>query len=147
MKTLFLVILTALLIPSLLFAQIEGRSTQGSEKRDVDNVQTLKGTITEVKHPYATFKAEDGTEYRVHLGPMWYWEREKFQLRHNVQAQIKGEVKQVQGRYEFYPWEITQDGKQISLADPDGKPKWSGGKEGKRSGKSGKGAKVKGGNK
>lgn len=139
MKTLFIIILTVLVIPALVYAQTEGRSTQGSEKRDVDNVQTLKGTITDVKHPYATFKSEDGKEYRVHMGPQWYWEREKFQLKHNVKAQIKGEVKEVQGRFEFYPWEITQDGKQISLADPDGKPNWSGGKEGKRSGKSGKG--------
>ncbi|RCK73347.1 MAG: hypothetical protein IGBAC_0193 [Ignavibacteriae bacterium] len=147
MKTLQRIILIALIVPALVYAQTEGRATQGSEKNDVDNVQTIKGTITEVKHPYATFKGEDGKEYRVHLGPQWYWEREKFQLRHNVQAQIKGEVKQVQGRYEFYPWEITQDGKQISLADQNGKPKWSSGKDGKRSGKSGKSGKFKGGNK
>jgi hypothetical protein len=138
-KTLFAAILTAFLMPFFVYAQTEGRSTQGSEKRDVDKVQTLKGTIVEVKHPYATFKDEDGKEYRVHMGPQWYWERNKYQLKHNVKAQIKGEVKEVQGRYEFYPWEIVQDGKSMSFADQDGKPNWSGGKEGKRGAKSGKG--------
>lgn len=138
-QTLIAIILIAIVTPFLVYAQTEGRATQGSEKRDVDNVQTMKGIITEVKHPYATFKSEDGKEYRVHMGPQWYWEREKFQLKHNVKAQIKGEVKEVQGRYEFYPWEIVQDGKTMTLAGQDGKPIWSGGKEGKRGTKSGKG--------
>ncbi|MDI6780477.1 MAG: hypothetical protein QME25_09920 [Bacteroidota bacterium] len=83
----------------------------------------------------------------VHMGPQWYWEREKYQIKHNVKAQIKGEVKEVQGRYEFYPWEIVQDGKTMSFAGPDRKPNWSGGREGKMGAKSGKGGKRKGGKK
>jgi hypothetical protein len=81
------------------------------------------------------------------MGPQWYWEREKYQIKHNVKAQIKGEVKEVQGRYEFYPWEIVQDGKSMSFAGPDGKPNWSGGREGKMGAKSGEGGKGKGGKK
>lgn len=129
-KTLFArviigMILISLSMPFLIYAQTEGRATQGSEKLDADKVQTMKGTITEVKHPYATFKSEEGKEYRVHMGPQWYWEREKYQLKHNVKAQIKGEVKQVEGKFEFYPWEIVQDGKSMNFADETGKPKWS----------------------
>ncbi len=127
MKTriILVAIVISLLLPNLVYVQTDGRATQGSEKRDVDDVKTLKGTITEVKHPYATFKSEDGKEYHVHMGPQWYWEREKYQLKHNVKAQIKGEVKQVEGKFEFYPWEIVQDGKSMNFADETGKPKWS----------------------
>jgi hypothetical protein len=37
-------------------------------------------------------------------------------------------VKEVQGKYEFYPWEIVQDGKTMTFADDNGVPNWSKGK-------------------
>jgi len=124
MKTLkiTLAFLTLLFFSNTATAQ---RSDGTSEYTDVDNVQTVSGEITEVDHPIAKMKGDDGNEYQIHMGPYWYWNENGFKLQHQVRAQIRGEVKQVQGRYEFYPWEIVQDGKTMTFADDNGVPKWS----------------------
>ncbi len=125
MKTLKLIIaiFTLLFLANSAPAQRSDGTT--SEAFDVDNVQTVSGDITEVNHPIAKMKGDDGKEYEIHMGPFWYWDDNGYKLQHQVRAQIKGEVKEVQGRYEFYPWEITQDGKTMTFADDNGVPKWS----------------------
>jgi hypothetical protein len=128
MKTLKLALafLTLLFFSNIASAQRSDQTT--SEAYDVDNVQTVSGEITEVNHPIAKMKGDDGNEYEIHMGPFWYWDQNQYKLQHQVRAQVKGEVKQVQGRYEFYPWEITQEGKTMTFADDNGVPKWSKGK-------------------
>ena len=125
MKTLKLIlaVFTLLFIANTAPAQRSDGTT--SEAYDVDNVQTVSGDITEVNHPIAKMKGDDGNEYEIHMGPFWYWNDNGYELKHQVRAQVRGEVKQVQGRYEFYPWEIVQDGKTMTFADDNGVPKWS----------------------
>ncbi len=125
MKTLKLAIafLTLVFFSNMASAQRSDGST--SEYIDVDNVQSVSGEITDVNHPIAKMKGDDGNEYEIHMGPFWYWNDNGYKLEHQVRAQIRGEVKQVQGRYEFYPWEITQNGKTMTFADDNGVPKWS----------------------
>lgn len=118
-------IVVALLSATLAFAQ-QGRSQGASERSDKDEVKTITGIVTKVDHPYATLKAEDGKEYQIHMGPLWYWQREKLELKPNVKAQIKGEVEEVKNVYHVYLWEIIQDGKTMALADEDGMPNWAG---------------------
>jgi hypothetical protein len=136
MKTLksALVLTVVFLMAGFAYSQRSDGTT--SEYIDVDNVQTVEGEITDVNHPIAKMKGDDGKEYEVHMGPFWYWDENQYKLQHNVRARIKGEVKEVQGRYEFYPWEIVQDGKTMTFADDKGVPSWSKGKgKGKGNGK------------
>jgi hypothetical protein len=127
-KSILMVVAAMLLSVSPALAQ-QGRSPGASERYDQDEVKTINGTVTKVDHPYATLKAEDGKEYQVHMGPLWYWQREKLELKPNVKAQIKGEVEEVKSAYHLYPWEIVQDGKTMALADEDGVPSWAGGRQ------------------
>ncbi|MDZ7289693.1 MAG: hypothetical protein ONB44_10920 [candidate division KSB1 bacterium] len=128
-KSILMMVAAMLLSVSLVFAQA-GRSQGASERFDKDEVKTISGTITKVDHPYATLKAEDGKEYQVHMGPYWYWQREKYELKTNEKAQIKGEIDNVKGTLHLYPWEIVQDGKTMKFADDDGVPDWAGGRHG-----------------
>lgn len=114
--TLIIVIFSA----AFIFAQ---RSDGTGERWDKDNVVTLTGTVTDVNHPLASFKADDGTVYQIHMGPYWYWEENKYELKKDVKATIKAEVK----GNDVYPWEIEQGGNKIYLADDNGVPKWSNG--------------------
>ncbi len=127
-KLIVLTMVVALMSVTLALAQ-QGRSQGASERYDQDEVKTINGTVTKVDHPYATLKGDDGKEYQVHLGPLWYWQREKLELKPNVKTQIKGEVDEVKSAYHLYPWEIVQDGKTMVLADEDGVPSWAGGRQ------------------
>lgn len=86
---------------------------------------TITGNITEVNHPIANFKSEDGTVYQIHMGPYWYWLNNGYKL-NNESAVIKGEVKTVNGINELYPVEVSQNGTTIKLTDDKGIPLWAG---------------------
>ncbi|MBA4311933.1 MAG: hypothetical protein C0417_04820 [Chlorobiaceae bacterium] len=126
MKLTNTIMFTVLMLFSLLPAFAQTGKSSGSGNSDKDGVMSVSGIIIKVNHPYATLKDESGREYEIHLGPYWYWHREKFELKKNVKARVRGEVENVNGQYHFYPWEIAQDGKSISLADENGIPKWAG---------------------
>lgn len=125
MKTLKITLAFLILVLFSNIASAQRSDGKTSEYIDADNVQTISGEITDVNHPIAKMKGDDGNEYEIHMGPFWYWDDNGYKLQHQVRAQVRGEVKQVQGRYEFYPWEITQNGKSMTFADDNGVPKWS----------------------
>ena len=135
MKTTFLATLVIILFASITFAQ---RSDNQREYNDVDDVKTISGEFINTDRPNAKFNSDDGTEYIVHLGPYWYWEQNDYEVSTNTQTSIKGEVKQVNGQDEMYPWTIEQSGKSMNFTDDNGVPKWSKGK-GKRGNRSWKG--------
>jgi hypothetical protein len=128
MKTLKLLSILVLIISiTYIFSQ---RNNDKNERWDTDNPVTLNGTITEVDHPLAKFKSDNGTEYQVHMGPYWYWQDNKYELQKEVKAIIKAEV---DGK-DIYPWEIEQSGNKMYFTDDNGVPKWSKG-NGKGNGK------------
>lgn len=119
MKTLkILSILIIILSITYIFSQ---RNSNKNERWDTDDPVTLSGTITEVNHPIAKFKADNGTEYQIHMGPYWYWQDNKFELQKDVNTVIKAEV---EGN-EMYPWQIEQSGNKMYFTDDNGVPKWS----------------------
>lgn len=120
MKKLMLVIV-AMFIATTGFAQ---RATYMWSN---DNVKTVSGVITDNQRPCAILKADDGKEYRVHLGPIWYWEQNGYSLSLS-NATIKGNVKEINGVYDIFPFTIEQSGKVMMFADDNGIPKWSQGK-------------------
>jgi hypothetical protein len=127
MKNLFL-ILTFLLLTTAVFAQ------RANNQWSNENVQTVSGTITDNQRPSSYLKATDGTEYIVHLGPVWFWNNNNFNLSLS-DATIKGNVKTIKGEYHLYPFTIDQNGSKIVIADDNGVPKWGNNKNyGKRNG-------------
>lgn len=142
MKTTLFLTVILVLIASITFAQ---RSDNQGEYYDVDDVKTVSGEFTSTDRPDAKFKSDDGTEYILHLGPYWYWQDNNYEVTTYTATEIKGEVKQVNGQYELYPWTIEQSGNSMYFADDNGVPKWSKGK-GKRGNRNGKGNRGNRGN-
>lgn len=91
-----------------------------------DNVQTITGTVTDNQRPSGSIKTSDGTEYVVHLGPVWFWNQSKYMLS-LAEATIKGNVKVLDGKSHIYPFTIEQNGTKMVLADENGVPKWGNG--------------------
>lgn len=88
-----------------------------------ENVQTVSGTITDNQRSSGSLKTSDGTEYIVHLGPVWFWNNNNYNLSLS-DASIKGNVKTINGQNHLYPFTIDQNGNKIVIADDNGVPKW-----------------------
>ena len=128
MKNLFM-ILAFLLLATASFAQ------RANNQWSNENVKTISGTITDNQRPSGYLKATDGTDYIVHLGPVWFWNNNNYNLSLS-DAIIKGNVKTIKGEYHLYPFTIDQNGSKIVIADDNGVPKWGNSKgNGKRNGK------------
>ncbi len=128
MKTKIFLTVFLMLLTTGLFAQ-RGYWNWGNT-----NVKTMSGTITDSQRPYGSFKSNDGTEYVLHFGPIWYWNKNNFEIS-NGSATIKGNVTESNGKYDLYPFEISQNGKNMVFTDDNGVPKWSGNGKGWRNGR------------
>lgn len=117
-KITFILSAVLLLAATLTFAQ------RGSMNRGNDNVQTITGTVTDNDRPCGFIKADDGKIYKIHFGPVWYWNQNDYALALTT-ASIKGNVKETNGEYDIYPYVITQNGKTMTFADDNGILKWS----------------------
>ena len=112
-----LMLLAFLLLTTVAFAQ------RANNQWSNENVQTVSGTITDNQRPSGSLKTSDGTEYIVHLGPVWFWNNNNYNLSLS-DASIKGNVKTINGQNHLYPFTIEQNGNKIVLADDNGTPKW-----------------------
>ena len=109
--------LAFLLLTTAAFAQ------RANNQWSNENVQTISGTIYDNSRPTSYMKTDNGTYYKVHLGPIWYWSDNNYELLLSY-ATIKGNVKTINGDYHIYPFTIEQNGNKITLADDNGVPKW-----------------------
>ncbi|HPS64007.1 MAG TPA: hypothetical protein PK447_00375 [Ignavibacteria bacterium] len=117
MKNLIIAVLF-LMAASMSFAQ------NATNRWGNDNVQTISGTVTDNARPTVMMKTSDGTVYRIHLGPVWYWKDNGYTL-NTGEVTIKGNVKTQNNNLQIYPFTIQQGGTTITLADDNGVPKWS----------------------
>jgi hypothetical protein len=117
MKASIFLVLIAMAIPSLSFAQ------RANNKWFTDNVQTVSGSVTDNQRPSGFLKSDDGKTYRINLGPVWFWEQNNFSLELSA-VTIKGGVREINGEYNIYPFEITQNSKTMTFTDDKGIPKW-----------------------
>ncbi|NIV94896.1 hypothetical protein GWN42_19415 [candidate division KSB1 bacterium] len=133
MKRTTLVVLTMALLLSLgtTWAQ-SGRKAMSSDPQRSDAV-TLKGEIINVLLPLAKFKTED-KEYTVHLGPIWYWQQEKLELKKG-KVEMVGEQEEVDGTWHIYPNKISQGQSTIELVSEKGVPKWAAARSTRQGGK------------
>lgn len=92
-----------------------------------ENVRTITGTVTDANRPCGFIKADDGKIYKIHMGPVWYWDQNNYALA-LANATIKGSVKTNNGENEIFPFVITQSDITMTFADDNGNPKWSKGR-------------------
>ena len=104
-----------MLLAIIVFAAITAFSIQ-------DDKVTVSGTFTDITRPNITLKADDGNEYLIHIGPIWYWNENKYSINSNSSAEIYGKLET--GKKEIYAYTIKQDGVTINLADENGNPVW-----------------------
>jgi hypothetical protein len=116
MKTIFLT-LTIMLLTTVTFAQ------RANNKWSNENVQTISGTIYDNSRPTSYMISDNGTYYKVHLGPIWFWNQNNYSLQTGA-IKIKGNVKTINSEYQIYPFTIEQGDNKIILADDNGVPKW-----------------------
>jgi hypothetical protein len=91
-----------------------------------NSVTTISGNVTEVNHPVALFNSDDGSVYKMFLGPYWFWKNSGYSLlleRSTVKGVIDGKT--------IHPYEITQNGNTIKLKDENGIAVWGGKSNGK----------------
>ena len=61
----------------------------------------------------------------VHLGPVWYLERQEFELQPGDEVQVKGMCEQAKsGQTEVVAYELVKGDYVLSLRDAQGRPHW-----------------------
>jgi hypothetical protein len=116
-----LIVLSVVIITIFVFTQ-KSMTQWGN-----NDVKSISGTITDNQRPCAFLKGSDGNTYRVHMGPVWYWNQNNYDLKLS-DATIKGDVKVVNGEYNIYPYTIEQGEVKMVFTDDNGVPKWRNGK-------------------
>ncbi len=99
-------------------------------------VITVSGEIVYVQHPLANIKSSDGKTYELRLGPIWFWNKNNYELKAGQKAEIKGTVAEQNGKLYLFPSVIIQNGKTIKLTGDTGVPLWS--RRGNGTGKQGR---------
>lgn len=125
-----ILIATLLLFATISILPQNGRAGKRGEKWDKDEVVKVSGTIKSVNHPVAVINGNDGKEYELRMGPVWFWKNNDYKLQTGEKIEISGEIENDNGKSYLYPFVINQNGKEITLADEDGVPVWSRGGRG-----------------
>ena len=97
---------------------------------------TIEGEVVKVQHPLAELKASDGKTYTMRLGPLWFWNKNKYELKVGEKTEVKGSVAEENGKLYLFPSTIIQNKTTITLTGDTGQPLWS--KSGKGMGKQGR---------
>jgi hypothetical protein len=90
-------------------------------------VQVLTETLEDAMHPgmAVVMDAKSRGRVHVHLGPVWYLERQEFELKPGDQVRVKGMCEQEQdGKLRVIAYELTKGDYVLSLRDSQGRPQW-----------------------
>jgi hypothetical protein len=90
-------------------------------------VQVLTETLEETMHPGMALVMETKTQARVHvhLGPVWYLERQDFELKPGDEIRVKGMCEQEKDqRLRVIAYELTKGDYVLHLRDSQGRPNW-----------------------
>jgi diadenosine tetraphosphate (Ap4A) HIT family hydrolase len=64
-------------------------------------------------------------QVHVHLGPVWYLERQEFELKPGDEVKVKGMCEQETGaKKEIIAYELSKGDYVLSLRDSQGRPNW-----------------------
>ncbi len=84
-------------------------------------------TLEDGMHPGMAVTVETKTHglVNVHLGPVWYLERQEFELNAGDDVRIKGMCEKGQdGKMDVIAYELTQGDHTLHLRDSKGRPNW-----------------------
>jgi hypothetical protein len=95
---------------------------------------TIAGTVSRVftetlqdnMHPGMALivDTKDQGQVRVHLGPVWYLERQEFNLEPGQAVQIQGICMEEQGKTRLIAAQVTVGDHALVLRDAEGRPTW-----------------------
>lgn len=117
MKRVLIIIctITFLLNMNIIINAQPSRTGFGYRTQFTEEVEQLKGEITNILHPLATLKTQ-GKEYTIHLGSSWYWKKMGYKLSMG-EVEMTGVIEEVDDEWHFYPLEITQGETTIDLSE------------------------------
>jgi hypothetical protein len=90
-------------------------------------VQVLTESLGEGMYPGMAIimDTKDHGQVRVHLGPIWYLERQEFELTPGDEVRVKGmSEKEKDGKLQVTAYELTKGDFVLSLRDSLGRPNW-----------------------
>jgi len=90
-------------------------------------VQVVSETLESTMHPGMAVSVDTKTRGRVqvHLGPVWYLERQEFELQPGDDVRITGRgEKEKDGKTEVVAYELTKGDYVLHLRDAQGRPLW-----------------------
>ncbi len=88
--------------------------------------QVLSETLEEGMHPGMALLLETKTrgQVHVHLAPLWYLERQEFELKAGDEVQVKGMCETTDGKLRVVAYELTKGDHVLHLRDAQGRPNW-----------------------
>jgi hypothetical protein len=88
--------------------------------------QVLTETLEQDMQPGMAVVLDTKTRGRVHvhLGPVWYLERQEFELKPGDEVGVKGMCEQKEGKLRVLAYELTKGGYVLALRDSQGRPNW-----------------------
>jgi hypothetical protein len=67
---------------------------------------------------------KDQGQVRVHLGPVWYLERQEFSLTPGQVVQVQGICLEEKGKIRLIAAQVKVGDSVLQLRDPEGRPRW-----------------------
>jgi hypothetical protein len=89
--------------------------------------QVLTETLADSMHPGMAVLMDTKTrgQVHVHLGPVWYLERQEFELKPGDEVRVKGMCeKEKDGKLRVIAYELTRGEYTLHLRDAQGRPNW-----------------------
>ena len=88
--------------------------------------QVITESLQEAMHPGMALWLDTKSEGRVlvHLGPVWYLERQEFSIQPGDDVTVKGMCEKVDGKLEVVAYELLKDNYVLQLRDALGRPNW-----------------------
>jgi hypothetical protein len=88
--------------------------------------QVLTETLEDSMHPGLAVVVDTQTQGRVqvHLGPVWYLERQEFEIKPGDEVGIKVMGDKQDGQMDVIAYELTKGDYVLHLRDAQGRPNW-----------------------
>ena len=89
-------------------------------------VQVLTETLEDNMHPGMAVVVDTKAQGRVyvHLGPVWYLERQEFEIKPGDEVGIKGMCDKKNEKMDVIAYELTHGDYVLHLRDSQGRPNW-----------------------
>ncbi|RJR33561.1 MAG: hypothetical protein C4567_16645 [Deltaproteobacteria bacterium] len=88
--------------------------------------QVLSETLKEGMHPGMALLLDTKTrgQVHIHLAPLWYLERQEFEIKPGDEVQVKGMCETTEGKLRVVAYELAKGDHVLHLRDAQGRPNW-----------------------